>query len=45
MVHGKIATCDSKTMEDAVFVKGSGAPNERMFPNTLEVIGMVLSTL
>ena len=34
MVRGKIATCDTKTMEDAIIVKGSGAPNDRMFPNT-----------
>ena len=45
MVHGKIATCNTKAMEDAFFVKGSGAPNERMFPNTLEVTRMVFSTL
>ena len=37
MIHGKIATCDTKTMEDAFIVKGSGAPNNRMFPNTSEL--------
>ena len=45
LIHGKIATCDTKTMEDAFIVKGSGAPNDRMFPNTLEVTRVVLSTL
>ena len=37
MIHGKIATCDTKTMEDAFIVKGLRAPNDRMFPNTSEL--------
>ena len=38
MIHGKIATYGTKThLEDAFIVKGSGAPNDRMFPITSEL--------
>ena len=40
MVHGKIATCDTKTMEDTFIVKVSGAPKDRMFPKSSEVTQM-----